>query len=147
MRLWYGTSTSSSSEYGSYEESLEGTAFLLVGEGQPLKTILPEELSWRIDLGIGFAPVTFTSSARIEKHTNNPYSSQVIQDRTGFEETRLGLMIGTTFDLYVYDHFSIGFSGEYTLAVGSSLPAVPMWDIPARWCGNSCWGINLGLHF
>jgi len=147
IMLWRHFSANGGGGYGSYQESLTGTAFLLVGGVQPLRQILPEELAWKIDLGIGYAPVTFVSTTKIAMNSYQPYETNYVQNRTGFDGPRLGLMLGTTFDVYLYDHLSVGFSAEYTLAVGSSLPAVPEFDVPARWCGNSCIGINLGLHF
>jgi hypothetical protein len=153
LMLWRSFGTSVSSVNGSHNESLTGTAFLAVGGVQPLIQILPEELGWTIDLGIGYAPVTFASRTNTNTtvYTNYPNWSEptttIVEDRTTFDGPRLGLMLATTFDVYLYDHFSIGLSGEYTLAAGSSLPAVPEWDVPARWCGSSCFGINLGLHF
>ncbi|HLP16211.1 MAG TPA: hypothetical protein VK470_08140 [Bacteroidota bacterium] len=138
-----------SAGWNDIHESLSGSAYLLVAGVEPLVTVLPHELAWRIEGGIGYAHVSFFSRMQSTMYIDQDQRQTPVttSHETRFDESRLGLMIGSSVDVYLYDLFSIGLTAEYTYAMGPSLPAVPVWNVPATRCGSSCIGINFGLHY
>ena len=133
----------------SYHEKNDGAAFLVVGGIHPLSGILPPGLDWKIEAGIGIAHVDFQSDLTQSDYYYGPYSQveHVIQRTERVDQWRPALMAATEIDLPLYEFLSVGLSAEYTLAIGTSLPAAPEINIPSTKTGTGCIGFLVGIHF
>ena len=120
-------------------ERFAATGYLLEGTIRPFPKSLPEWLHWKIALGAGIASIEYAASV-------SDSSDQTIEEST-YDGRSLGLGISTTVDVSLSPLLSIGLIGDYVIAPGKKMIAIPQCNLPERTMGNGSIGFALGYHF
>jgi hypothetical protein len=135
--VFFGEPVISSEPY--VYERFAATGYFLEGTFRPFPESLPEWLYWKIALGAGIASIEYSASS-------GDSSGQPIEE-SAFDGSTFGLGISTALDFSLTPLLSIGLVGDYVVAPGKKMIAIPQCDLRERTMGNGSIGFSLGYHF
>lgn len=129
--------------YESYTEELTGSLISVVGVTDPLRSVLPGWVRWKVKGGFGVADVTLLSSfTSSEATTPGP---PVIRE-SNVDQTAFGLTVATSLEAFIMSEISLGVGIDYAVCPGVEFPKVPEFGLTSKPIGNTCIGFTLGIH-
>ena len=137
------------SKYSYGTEQFTAVGYFVVGCYEPLKAQLPKVMRLGFGAGIGAANIDYrcTVTETIYDDPLQPYQSRQVITDAPIEGLKPAIAANAELGLYVYETMSIGFTLDYVVVLGESLPALSAAKLESKPMGNTSYGFTVGFHF